>query len=73
MKVYLRKIKAALKLRFESFGEYLTNKNKDVVTKLSKSQMISCVDVVSSLEMKVLPKSVDDVVTTLNRDAVAAL
>ena len=41
------------------------SKNKDVSTTLLHYQTIGCIDVVISLEVKVSPASVDNVVTNL--------
>ena len=43
---------------------------KDVVKTLSQRRMIGCINVFSSLEMKVLPTSVDNVVAMLESDVV---
>ena len=49
----------------------LPKKHKNVVITLSQPRMIGFIDIVRSLEMKVLPTSVDNVVATLRRDVVA--
>ena len=46
---------------------------KDIVIKLSQRRKISCIEVVSLLEMTVSPTSVDNVVATLRIDIVATL
>ena len=49
------------------------SKHKIVVTTLSQLRTFGRIDAVSSLEMKVLPTSVDNVVATLKSDVVATL
>lgn len=49
------------------------SRHKDIVTTSSQRRTIGCIDIVSSLEMKVLPTSVDNVVATLKSDIVVTL
>ena len=48
-------------------------KHKDAVTTLSQRRTIGCIDVVSSLLMKISPTSVDNIVAALKSHVVATL
>ena len=52
---------------------YSLSKHKDMFTTLSRHCTIGCIDIFSSLETKVSPTSVDNVVATLRSDVVATL
>ena len=53
--------------------KYRPCKHKDVVTTLSQLRMIGYIEVVCSLEMKVLPTSVGNVMVVLKSRVIATL